>query len=251
MASKYWIKLYHEILDDPKMGRMPDRLWRRTIELFLLAGELDDDGALPEIKDMAWRLRIDDDSLTDDLAYLTNYGIVHQEGNRFVVSKFIERQAPMTDTERMQRYRDKKRQDKYYGEQPVTKRNGNVTVNRNGSLVDTDIDIDIDTELKKGADLFDACVAIFEKKKGAPITDGQAFTLMINNFKANGVTSEDYSAAIDAMDADPRYKGNKPTSYEKWAIGYADKRRNPTPTRTTQPIDNLALLERMHANGEL
>ena len=41
MGAKFWIKLYHEILDDPKMGRMPDRLWRRTIELFLLAGELD------------------------------------------------------------------------------------------------------------------------------------------------------------------------------------------------------------------
>ena len=25
MASRYWIKLYHEILDDPKMGRLTDR----------------------------------------------------------------------------------------------------------------------------------------------------------------------------------------------------------------------------------
>jgi len=29
MGSPYWIKLYHEILNDPKMGRLPDRLWRR------------------------------------------------------------------------------------------------------------------------------------------------------------------------------------------------------------------------------
>ena len=29
---KYWIKLYHEILDDPKMGRLSDRTWRRTNE---------------------------------------------------------------------------------------------------------------------------------------------------------------------------------------------------------------------------
>lgn len=53
MAAKYWIKLYHEILHDPKMGRLPDNLWRRCIELFLLAGELgaevdeDDKGHLP------------------------------------------------------------------------------------------------------------------------------------------------------------------------------------------------------------
>ena len=27
--GSYWIKLYHEVLNDPKMGRLPDRLWRR------------------------------------------------------------------------------------------------------------------------------------------------------------------------------------------------------------------------------
>jgi len=26
--ADYWIKLYHEIIDDPKMATMPDRLWR-------------------------------------------------------------------------------------------------------------------------------------------------------------------------------------------------------------------------------
>ena len=35
MSSFYWIKLYHEVLDDPKMALLPDRLWRRTIELFI------------------------------------------------------------------------------------------------------------------------------------------------------------------------------------------------------------------------
>jgi len=37
--SKLWIKLYHEILDDPKMCKLSDRLYRRVMELFLLAGE--------------------------------------------------------------------------------------------------------------------------------------------------------------------------------------------------------------------
>jgi len=39
MTGNYWIKLYIEILHDAKMGAMSDRLWRRTIEMFLLAGE--------------------------------------------------------------------------------------------------------------------------------------------------------------------------------------------------------------------
>ena len=80
---------------------------------------------------------------------------------------------------------------------------------------------------KNDSDLFSQCQAIYEQKKGLPITDGRSFALMVKNFKNAGVTAEDYAAAIDAMDADERYKGSKPTSYEKWAIGYADKRKHP------------------------
>jgi len=76
-------------------------------------------------------------------------------------------------------------------------------------------------------DLFDACMRIYETKKGYPVTDGASFSSMIKNFKHNGVTAEDYAAAIDAMDADPKYKGSKPTSYERWAMGLAERRLNP------------------------
>ena len=60
MASRYWIKLYHEILDDPKMGRLPHALFRRAIEFFLMAGEYGRDGGLPALADIAWRLRADE-----------------------------------------------------------------------------------------------------------------------------------------------------------------------------------------------
>jgi hypothetical protein len=86
------------------------------------------------------------------------------------------------------------------------------------------------TTLKHNGDLFDQCVEVYEKKKGLPVTDGQAFALMVNNFTKNKVTVQDYAAAIDAMDADPKYTGDKPTSYESWAIGYAKKRTNPIKT---------------------
>jgi hypothetical protein len=42
-----------EILDDPKMGCLPNHLWRRAVELFLLAGREGNDGALPPIEEMA------------------------------------------------------------------------------------------------------------------------------------------------------------------------------------------------------
>jgi hypothetical protein len=120
MASKYWIKLYHEILDDPKMGRMPDRLWRRTIELFLIAGEQDEDGTLPKLGDVAYRLRLSDDELESDLKQLQDLNIVHQEGDSWTVTRFAERQAPVSDAERMRRYRERQRKEEYYGDDTDT-----------------------------------------------------------------------------------------------------------------------------------
>ena len=83
------------------------------------------------------------------------------------------------------------------------------------------------TDIYLNDDLFSQCQKIYETKKGRLLSDIQGFVQMINNFKASGVTAKDYAAAIDAMDADPKYKGSRPTSYEKWAIGYAEKRNNP------------------------
>ena len=80
-------------------------------------------------------------------------------------------------------------------------------------------------------DLFEACARVYEKLKGNLVTDPHSFALMISNFQANGVTPEDYAGAIVAMSNDPKYKrANKPTSFEKYALGIADKRQNPVTT---------------------
>jgi len=114
MAYKYWIKLYHEVLDDPKMGTMTDRLWRRSIELFLLAGDFGEDGALPPLRDMAYRLRVSEEMLESDLVELAREGIVAQIEGQWIVEKFQERQSPMTSAEKMRRKRDEDKADKYY-----------------------------------------------------------------------------------------------------------------------------------------
>jgi hypothetical protein len=107
---------------------------------------------------------------------------------------------------------------------------------------------------EEGADLFQACREIYETKKGLQVTDGQSFTLMIKNFKKNDVIPEDYAAAIDAMSKDPRYKrATNPTSYEKYALGIADKRQNPVVAnkRGTTPQDATDLILQMVERGEL
>ena len=147
MPSKYWIKLYHEILDDPKMGRLPDRLWRRTIEIFLLAGDLDCDGALPTVADMAWRLRADPADLEADLIELATVGIVtRQDDGQWIVTQFAERQAPVSAAERGQRFRERQRRQEYYDTPTEPERDAN------GAFADTDTESDTesdtDTELE-------------------------------------------------------------------------------------------------------
>ena len=114
MASKYWIKLYHEILHERKMAQLSDHLWRRSIEFFLFAGEVDDDGALPTLDDMAWTLHQSPELIETDLAELANVGIVDQRGGRWFVTNFSKRQAKMDKAEYMRRLRNERQKDEYY-----------------------------------------------------------------------------------------------------------------------------------------
>ena len=127
MASSYWIKAYYEILDDPKMGRLPDHIWRRAIEFFLLAGEAGDGGYLPSVSDMAWRLRTTDDDILECLGVLQTADIVSETDNGWIVTHFAERQDASSNADRQARYRERKQKRDYYSNEPsndgVTKRN--------------------------------------------------------------------------------------------------------------------------------
>jgi hypothetical protein len=125
MKARFWIKLYIEILDDPKMGRLANHLWRRAVELFLFAGREGNDGALPPVEEMAWTLRLPEGKLLEDLHGLAEVGVVHavrsaavippadqpggampkpQPGSWFV-THFKERQSAVPVEERVRRYR--------------------------------------------------------------------------------------------------------------------------------------------------
>lgn len=106
MGRFTWIKLYTEILDDPKMGRMPDYLWRRAVELFLLAGKTGTTGQLPPVEEIAWVLRLEPSRLAQNLHGLAEVGVVHEaEPGKWVVTHFAKRQAAMSDAERKQKQR--------------------------------------------------------------------------------------------------------------------------------------------------
>lgn len=143
----YWIKLYVEILDDPKMGRLPDYLWRRAVEVFLLAGQTFDDGRLPSLEDMAWKLRVQPDTLLAELQQLARLGIVTIEGEDYTVTNFKKRQDPATHAERQKRYRESRMQAAMASDTPSgpcdIPSDAEVTQVVTNSHVDTDTDTDI------------------------------------------------------------------------------------------------------------
>ena len=103
-----WIKLYHEILLDPKMGKMNDHLFRRTIEFFLLAGQEECDGILPSIEDIAWLLRTNVPDIEKVIDTLRSLDIVQstQDGELCVTNFYKRQNQNLSEAERSQRRRD-------------------------------------------------------------------------------------------------------------------------------------------------
>jgi len=120
MAGNYWIKFYVEVLDDPKMATLPDRLWRRFYELCLLAGKYYDDGNLPDCGQLAWALRMGVDELQSDLDALVTKRLITETADGYLVTQFVKRQSKMSNAEKTARYRKSKRSEEYERNYPVT-----------------------------------------------------------------------------------------------------------------------------------
>jgi hypothetical protein len=130
MAAKYWLKLYYEMLDDPKIGKLRPALRWRFIECLLVAGECDEGGYLPGVDEYAWRVRCGADAVETDFVQLADGGLLSQDSGRWLVTKFEERQAPVSGAERVARHRERERKKQYYGTTDETpeKQDGNGPV---------------------------------------------------------------------------------------------------------------------------
>lgn len=53
-----WLRLYDDVLDDPKVQRLPAHLFKAWINLLCLANKSDERGTLPCTEDIAFRLRL-------------------------------------------------------------------------------------------------------------------------------------------------------------------------------------------------
>lgn len=128
MASYYWAKVWIEILYDYKMASMSDHLWRRTIELVLLAKERNAEGYLPKLEEMAFKLRTNNEILEAELNDLAGFEIAERRQDGWYLVNFADRQGHMEVAERVARHRDRQKKQEYNEPETVVKQDSNETV---------------------------------------------------------------------------------------------------------------------------
>jgi hypothetical protein len=112
MSSMPWVKMYTEMLDDTKLGRLNNATRWRFVSLVLLAGECDAEGYLANgtgamsTDDIAWRLRCNPAKLARELDTLANVGLIANTANGWQVIKFSERQG-RTQSEKRQMWNER------------------------------------------------------------------------------------------------------------------------------------------------
>lgn len=109
MKSRYWEKLWHDILDDHKLGPLSNDLKWRFITLIVAAGRYDRNGMLPDLPDLAWMLRTSEEQLKIELSTLARRELVeiipYDRSERWLVTNYTKRQTAMSEAERQQRRR--------------------------------------------------------------------------------------------------------------------------------------------------
>jgi hypothetical protein len=201
--ADYWAKLYIEILDDPKMMRLPDRLFRRVCELILYAKSIRSSGLITDMDEVAWKLHLSVDELQKDLENIeastkTNGkpGIVQLTEEGWFITNFEKRQAASPVNERVQRYREKQHKDQYYVTPPG---NGNVT-NRyteeeTESESETEGEAETEARASEPGDPFPAMQGLVERLTGYAATAKDIPAL--KEFVEQGVEEADIRAALE------------------------------------------------------
>lgn len=135
-----WIKLYTEILDDPKIGRLTWAQRGMWDALLLLAGRLDHrdendnpTGQLDTLENVAWHLRCTKEELEETVKAMNDLGMIDERDGILFVTNFTKRQAISQSAkheqvrQRIAKYRTECNENKGEGNADVTTLQRNVT----------------------------------------------------------------------------------------------------------------------------
>ena len=179
MASKYWLKLFHETIYDPKIMMRSPGARLRWYECLCLAGDYDKDGELPPIEHMLYVFRIPEDQLIKELEELVSPGLLTYRDGVYSITNWHDRQSAMDTNERSMRYRETQQKREYY--EPVTK----VKRECNDNATVRDADIDIDKEEKRVDADTSPMQLILEKITGIPPANASDIQAMTDIEKMN------------------------------------------------------------------
>lgn len=108
-----WFRMYADVLDDPKVQKLPPDVFKAWVNLLCLASR--NDGMLPDIEDMAFALRMSQDVTRDMVVTLKRHGLL-DEGDGLTPHNWAQRQFKSDTAEdarerkRKQRKREKEGQ---------------------------------------------------------------------------------------------------------------------------------------------
>lgn len=107
-----WFRVYNTLVDDPKVRKLPDHLVASLLWLWCIAGE--NDGVLPPIDDVAFKLRCAPAKAAEVITKLCRAGLLDNDGGIFRPHNWGTRQyktdtTDPTGAKRAKEYRDRKR----------------------------------------------------------------------------------------------------------------------------------------------
>jgi len=144
MTSPLWLKLWIDLLDDTKVAKMSDWLFRQFVYLLLAAKEYDKDGLLPTELDLAWRLRMSKETVHKSLVDLATFGVVcyDLDAGAWLIVNFKKRQAVSDSVDRVRRFRARKKE-----QEEVLRGNVTLSASSSSSLLNNNLYLTYEQEI--------------------------------------------------------------------------------------------------------
>jgi len=103
-----WFRAYDEALDDPKIQRLSDALFKTWFNLLCLASR--NNGALPEVSEIAFALRLSEKDAGKRIGELIESGLIDRDGETLRPHNWNHRQfSSDVSNERVKRHRERKK----------------------------------------------------------------------------------------------------------------------------------------------
>lgn len=218
-----WFRFYDDAINDPKILKLPEAMRWHWVALLCVASK--NDGAIPQLDDVAILLRVTTGRATEIITGLVKAGLLDKTETGFAPHNWNARQFKSdVSTERVKRFRNNKRN---------VSGNGDETFQKRLQITDTETEAETDTETHSHseADASGASVPdLFrEFMENYPDRDGdnpeapaeESFRALVKS----GVDPQRLIAAARNFASAERTRGNVGTRYIPHAAKWLDEGR--------------------------